>query len=56
MDGRNFSSHIYFCDHGSWIFFFRSLLRGKETNVGNDVCLFFSPPLLSGIPMKIVDL
>lgn len=37
-------------------FFFRSLLRGKETNVGNDVCLFFSPPLLSGIPMKIVDL
>lgn len=42
MDGgRNFSPHVYFCDHGSWFFSpQRSLLRGKETNVGNVGTMF----------------
>lgn len=42
MDGgRNFSPRVYFCDHGSWFFSpQRSLLRGKETNVGNVGTMF----------------
>lgn len=59
MDGgRNFSPRVYFCDHGSWFFSpQRSLLRGKETNVGNVGTMFihfFSPA--SAIPTKLVDL
>lgn len=61
MDGgRNFSPHIYFCDHGSRIFFFFSstiVVKGKGNECWerwDDVYLFFSPSL--GIPTKLVDL